>query len=125
MTHTESEQQMGLPDFLDGLPGADHLDNGFCNKAVRVDQIWEDEPMAVVYLCGRLTGHRGDCDPTPPLSDINPALNNHPDQEPCVTGWSGRMVTSFCDQCGHGLLTHLEDRRCELCRIISIAQLAS
>ncbi len=52
------------------LPGGDCISRDFCNKAVRVEQTWNDEPVAAVLLCGRLNNHIGDCDPMPPLSDV-------------------------------------------------------
>jgi hypothetical protein len=146
------------PKFLRNLPGAQELSDEFCNRPVRVEQVWDDamwddQPVAVVLLCGRLHGHIGDCDPTPPISDITedvPAsadeihdwlISDEPEepapslveaarrykelvQEPCVTEWAGRMVTSYCDQCRHGLLAHTENRYCELCRIIGTAKQA-
>jgi hypothetical protein len=52
------------------LPGGDCISRDFCNNPVRVEQAWVDEPVAAVLLCGRLIDHKGDCDPMPPLSDV-------------------------------------------------------
>jgi hypothetical protein len=61
-------------DILSGiyaLPGGENLSKSFCNWPVSVQTTWIDEPMATVLLCGRLKGHEGDCNPVPPVSDIN------------------------------------------------------
>jgi hypothetical protein len=34
---------------------------------------------------------------------------------PCEGRFVGRIVTEFCDECGHSLTVHLENRTCELC----------
>lgn len=52
------------------LPGGDNISKDFCNRPVRVEQTWMDEPVAAVLLCGRLKNHNGDCNPMPPLSDV-------------------------------------------------------
>lgn len=53
-----------------GLPGGNHLSKDFCNLPVRVEQSWVDEPVAAVLLCGRLRNHENDCDPMPPMSEV-------------------------------------------------------
>lgn len=53
------------------VAGFDVLSPDFCNKPVRVEQEWREEgPVAMIMLCGHLHGHDGECDPIPPLSDI-------------------------------------------------------
>jgi hypothetical protein len=59
-------------DILQGiysLPGGENLSRSFCNWPVNVQTNWIDEPVAAVLLCGRLQGHKGDCDPMPPMPD--------------------------------------------------------
>ena len=58
-------------EFIQGIPGGENLSWSFCNRPVRVEQSWNDEPMAAILLCGRLADHFGDCDPTPPMGDVN------------------------------------------------------
>lgn len=53
-----------------GLPGGENLSRDFCNWPVRIEQDWINEPVAAVLLCGKLRGHEGDCDPMPPLSEV-------------------------------------------------------
>lgn len=52
------------------MPGGENISKDFCNKPFCVQQNWIDEPVVVVLLCGRLAGHMGVCDPTPPMSDV-------------------------------------------------------
>jgi hypothetical protein len=47
------------------VPGRNDLSPDFCNRAVRIDQQWNDEPIAALLLCGRNAGHDGECDEYP------------------------------------------------------------
>lgn len=57
---------------LSVVDGWNDLSDTFCNQPVRVSSEWpvDDEPVAVIFLCGRDRGHEGNCDPVPPLSEF-------------------------------------------------------